>query len=64
LLYPKYNKNLYEQYTSKIENLIVLENFLFKSNFYLDIAATKSRTGKEEKKDDFNKLMLIENLKK
>jgi guanylate kinase len=38
-LYQKYNKEMFDQYCSKIENLIILENFLRKANLLISIAA-------------------------
>ena len=35
LIYKDYNKRKFEKYTSKIENLIILEFFLRKANFLM-----------------------------
>lgn len=43
LLYKKYNKKKYEFFTSNIENLLILENMLMKSNRLLNTASSKSK---------------------
>jgi hypothetical protein len=49
LLYTKYNKEMFEKYTLKIENLLILEYFLGKCNFILNTAFAKQKTGSNER---------------
>ena len=63
LLYENYNKVNFEAYTSCIENLIILENFLRKSDTIISHAVEKA----QNKKDSAGALFLdktIENLKR
>jgi len=42
LLYDRYNKVKFDEYTSITENLIIIENFLRKSNFLITTAIGKT----------------------
>jgi hypothetical protein len=62
-LYENYNKDIFTKYTSFIENLIILENFLRKSNSLITTAFLKSRTGKSnDEEDDFFQDQMVTNL--
>jgi len=56
-LYKNYNKEMFEQYSSNIENLIILENFLRKSNYLLVTAVQKASTSQQDA--DFNQRLII-----
>jgi len=58
LLYKAYNKDKFDQFTSYTENLIILENFLRKTNFFISQAL-----GGEQQPDSKEANNLIESLK-
>lgn len=62
-LYDRYNKDVYEQFTSNLDNLIILENFLRKSNSLVTNAFLKSKNNRtSEKTEDFNQEKMVSNL--
>jgi hypothetical protein len=68
LLYDRYNKDKFEDYTAITENLIIIENFLRKSNFLITNAVQKSSSPFVSENLNVEEITsnakIIENLKK
>lgn len=47
LLYTKFNKPKYDEFSAKVENLLIMENVIVKSNHLLDSALAKSKVSED-----------------